>query len=844
MIFDKLYNLESFQRQYESILKISVGDTIPNLIWDINRENLLKEINWNNVLSIGSVLCQSSNSIHLDTSLRIAQACLTCKTTETQKSGAAVILETLTNQISIKLAIERNLLSDDYASNLPLPFKILNNQTRVRNSITINDSIVSLNRFQKEVYDASRANSAISISAPTSAGKSFILYQLLIEELKNPNKNIVYVVPTRALISQVEEDLTKLMMLNGISNINLTTVPLQNESSNQSNLFVFTQERLHWYLIQSTDKRIDFLLIDEAHKIDNNNRGILLQRKIEDVIDLNPDVKVYFSSPFTSNPEVLFENLSLKKNNKAINTEFVAVNQNLLYVTQVKSKPTKWHINLITKQKSIEVGIVELSDRPTPESRKLALISKAVSGSKYGNLIYANGAAESEKYANIVYELSEDDKPCEELKELIKLVKNTIHKDYILGKVLNRKIAFHYGNMPLLIRQEIERLFKLNKIKYLICTSTLLEGVNLPATAVFIRKPTRGKNKPLNENDFWNLAGRAGRWGKEFSGNIVCIQPKEWGFPPSPNKRKQKIVKALDELEVNRGDDFIRYIQDGSPRSEAERNQEYEFAFSYYYSRFLENKLGQSQFHLKLKNLFEELKPTIEIPDAIILKNPGISPIAQQELLSFFEDRKMEIESLIPVYPEDENAYDEYVKFIGRIGKTLASFFPQLNPTRAIVLIYWMSGKPLSYIINSSINNYKSKGASYKVDSVCRSIMEMVENFARFRFAKESSCYIDILRFYLKEINRNDLLEDIPDLNLWLEFGVSQESQLSLLSFGLSRNSVVTISEYTPSTQMSKAECKKWLLETNFEQLNLSEIIIMDIEKTRNKILQVTINDA
>lgn len=69
---------------------------------------------------------------------------------------------------------------------------------------------------------------------------------------------------------------------------------------------------------------------------------------------------MYFSSPFTSNPEVLFENLELGGKVKAVNTEFVAVNQNLLYITQVLRKPTKWHINLITKDKPIKVGIVEL----------------------------------------------------------------------------------------------------------------------------------------------------------------------------------------------------------------------------------------------------------------------------------------------------------------------------------------------------------------------------------------------------------------------------------------------------------------------------------------------------
>ena len=163
--------------------------------------------------------------------------------------------------------------------------------------------------------------------------------------------------------------------------------------------------------------------------------------------------------------------------------------------------------------------------KTTQQPKKIALITTAIAGNNSGNLIYSNGAAESEKFAKILTQLVPPASNSVKVKELIKLVKTTIHRDYILGKVLENKIAFHYGNMPLLVRQEIEQLFKDNEIKYLVCTSTLLEGVNLPATAVFIRKPTRGKGKPLNENDFWNLAGRAGRWGKEFSGNIICIEP-------------------------------------------------------------------------------------------------------------------------------------------------------------------------------------------------------------------------------------------------------------------------------------------------------------------------------
>jgi hypothetical protein len=142
-----------------------------------------------------------------------------------------------------------------------------------------------------------------------------------------------------------------------------------------------------------------------------------------------------------------------------------------------------------------------------------------------------------------------------------------------------------------------------------------------------------------------------------------------------------------------------------------------------------------------------------------------------------------------------------------------------------------MSGKPLSYLISGSAKNYKKKGKEKNIDAVCRETMDSVENFARFRFAKESSCYIDILRKFIKDIKRIDLLDDIPDLNLWLEFGVSQTTQLSLLSIGLSRNTVISISEFTTNSNMTKKQCIEWLNKSDLESLNLSPIMVSDIQK-------------
>ena len=59
MLAEKLYQLNSFQRQYEALLILSVGDSISAIERSQKRDELLSLIDWNNILGIASVLCQS-----------------------------------------------------------------------------------------------------------------------------------------------------------------------------------------------------------------------------------------------------------------------------------------------------------------------------------------------------------------------------------------------------------------------------------------------------------------------------------------------------------------------------------------------------------------------------------------------------------------------------------------------------------------------------------------------------------------------------------------------------------------------------------------------------------------
>jgi len=122
---------------------------------------------------------------------------------------------------------------------------------------------------------------------------------------------------------------------------------------------------------------------------------------------------------------------------------------------------------------------------------------------------------------------------------------------------------------------EIERLFRSGKIRLLVCTSTLVEGVNLSCRTIVLRGPQKGRGRPMEAHDFWNLAGRAGRWGNEFQGNIVCIDPNNATAWPNgvPARARYPIRRETDNVVSRSQLRFIRQRDTMSARDLAAASQ-------------------------------------------------------------------------------------------------------------------------------------------------------------------------------------------------------------------------------------------------------------------------------
>lgn len=108
--------------------------------------------------------------------------------------------------------------------------------------------------------------------------------------------------------------------------------------------------------------------------------------------------------------------------------------------------------------------------------------------------------------------------------------------------------------------KKLEDYFKSRKLSYLVCTSTLLYGLNMPAKNIFMLKPTTGRQSPISGPDFWNLAGRAGRLGKELEGNVFIIDYEHWENKPVSQRKDVFVDSALKTAIVDNSDKFVEFL--------------------------------------------------------------------------------------------------------------------------------------------------------------------------------------------------------------------------------------------------------------------------------------------
>ncbi|WP_439366029.1 DEAD/DEAH box helicase [Bradyrhizobium sp. DASA03005] len=837
----------------------SVLSELDNVDDEDSLDAKIAEIDWQRLLLAGSILAKSKRRPPTEAALRIATSALTLQDAPKVKDAGSVLLQKLSNYRSVELAQKRGLLNEAVESRLGISMRVESVTRALENSVLVQHSgeWLTVNPFQQEFWNEANSHIWISASAPTASGKTYMVLQWLLDQITTSDTRVaVYLAPTRALVSEIEDSLLSRIAGENLSGIAVTSLPLIEKYSDarlgkDRIIFVLTQERLH-LLANALNENlsVDLLVADEAHKVGDKLRGVVLQDALERVLRINPKAKFVFVSPATQNPEALLDDAPATSDTSSVDSDAPTVLQNVILASQRPLRPDRWRLALrYSNGVEADLGTLRLSARPTTIKKRLALIA-AAAGAKGGTLVYTNGAAEAEEVASLIAQAASSPEADidDELVALADLAKRGVHDAYLLAPLVKKGVAFHYGNMPSLLREEIERLFRQGKIKFLVCTSTLIEGVNLSCRTIVVRGPRKGKKQPMEPHDFWNLAGRAGRWGNEFQGNIICVDPENTTAWPNgvPQRQRYPIRRETDTV-LSDSTSLVSFLE---ARWDIETNalsrfSQQEQVASYLLTHFLrEGTLNSATFVKRhspelvqrLNDASATLAGKIEIPASVAVRHASVNAVGMQKLLSAFRAMDSNPEDLLPAPPESTDAYERMTKIMGLINSYLyPAFLPAtLIPLHTIVVLEWLKGYSLSAIIRARIAYYEKHGIPYQNPKVIRDTMEMVERIARFTAPKYLAAYMDVLKHYLAEIGKLDLLQTNQlDVGVALEFGVSTRTLLSLMELGLSRMSAVAISEKIVLDSLGREEVRSWIEEHNAELdgLEIPAIILREIRK-------------
>lgn len=396
-------------------------------------------------------------------------------------------------------------------------------------------------KSQRAVFD-SLSKERFSYSGPTSMGKSFVMRIFIKEQIvKGTQNNFAIVVPTKALINEVSSRIiTDLKELLAEKNYRVVTasgaIPLQQE---HNFVLVLTPERLLYLLLERPSFKLDYLFIDEAHKISSKDSRSPFYYKIVDLLSKRENKPHFiFSSPNIPNPDV-YLNLTNTSNNDAnekMTTSYSPVSQ-MKYIIDLVEKEVKAHNDYNNKF----IHIAKLK-----ENVSLTQMIKSI-GKNSQNIVYCSATSKAIEYALDYAKSINTQEYNAELLALSREIKGQIHTDYYLADLLTKGVAYHIGYLPADIRLRIEDLFKSGAIKTIFCTSTLIEGVNLPADNLFITSYKNGLSH-MTPVEFRNLVGRVGRIEFNLYGNVFLTRIEE---NVEPQKYVDLIEKEIPEQKLS-----------------------------------------------------------------------------------------------------------------------------------------------------------------------------------------------------------------------------------------------------------------------------------------------------
>jgi superfamily II RNA helicase len=397
-----------------------------------------------------------------------------------------------------------------------------------------------LDTFQKEACDAIDNNKHVLATAHTGSGKTVIAIHGIKRAISN-NKKALYVSPIKALSNQKYYEFCNFFDT-GIITGDIKVKP-------DSSLIVITAEILRNSLLNSTMikewsfnmREISCIILDEMHYINDKSRGHVWE---DIIIHLGTNIQLICLSATISDP------LSICKwinDITSVECKIVSTIKRpvpLLYSVWIYDgylslmKEDKWKDNIwarnkhtSTDTKRLVYNCIRTLDIRNMTPAVFFVLSKSVISKYVKQLPYyfvnAEERIEIERIWN--YHM----RP-------YKNIYGNYEEYQLLYYCILRGFAFHHASMIPILKEIVEIIYAEGYIKILFATETFSIGLNMPTRSVVFTslfKPSSDTKRLLTTEEFQQMAGRAGRRGKDSLGHVIIL--------PADNVRESEIKKLI-----------------------------------------------------------------------------------------------------------------------------------------------------------------------------------------------------------------------------------------------------------------------------------------------------------
>lgn len=678
---------------------------------------------------------------------------------------------------------------------------------------------------QKKIYNHFD-DISFSYSGPTSMGKSLLMRMFIKDKVLHGYKgNFAILVPTKALITEISSGILKEDLKEDLAGNHYKVVTSGNSLFLKQNgincIMVLTPERLLYLLMSYPDISIDYLFIDEAHKINEKDGRSVFYYKVTDMlVQRERKPHVILASPNIPNPQEFFNALPEEQriNENFITTSFTPVSQ-MKYIVDL----LKGEFSIYNERSNKKDPFIKLEDLHSSDYFEVVKRIINLDNSK-SNIVYCSGKERTvefaREYATGIKLLNDP-----ELDKLAKEIKDEIHDDYYLVDLIKKGVAYHVGYLPLHIRTTIEENYRKGLIKTIFCTSTLIEGVNLPADNLFVISYKNGKHK-MSQVEFKNLLGRVGRIKYNLYGNVFIIRHST---QQSEKTIKEMLTKEVPEQKISLTSGLNDFQKKHIVDCLIEGKSEFSMIVADDSKTYdLMRKVGlillrdiTKDRNSVIKKEFEELlneDNIMTIKSKFINNNDETKPkpdddinvsVDQTERLIIAIKQGLEYPALV----NSQVDYDDLVDFLRKLSSVFKwnIYEPETLGKGdkieyyAVILVKWMNGEGLKQILNSTIKHNKTHNCqimhygrpiNYDDSTEHRNILigETLGNIENIILFSVANYFLRFSTEYKRLRNNGQPFDN--DWYEYVEFGSTNELTIFLQRNGLSRDTADYIREH------------------------------------------------